>query len=127
MLNGENRLPFKEFDLPFPSFSSQIHSHTQCLHRRTAFLKSLLFKCVLLGIGMYLFIHTVLILLLRFVVSLFGGLKKNVFLTLALTFVTCVGAVALITAVFEPKEEELESKPSTACESSGPLFSSTHL
>lgn len=40
---------------------------------------------------------------------------------------TCVGAVALITAVFEPKGEELESKPSTACESSGPLFSSTHL
>ncbi len=57
----------------------------------------------------------------------FRRAKKNAFLTLALTFVTCVGAVALITAVIEPKGEELESKPSTACESSGPLFSSTHL
>lgn len=31
MLNGENRLPFKEFDLPFPSFTELVphkYSHT---------------------------------------------------------------------------------------------------
>lgn len=40
---------------------------------------------------------------------------------------TFVEAVALTKAIFGPKGEELEGKPSTACESSEPLFSPARL